>query len=203
MSMKKKESTLVNMVVVLFAITLAAGLSLGYVNDLTLEPKAKARLAKKMDALGSVLPEFDNQPVSEAVRIAAEGAKDSIEVYPAYRDGVFVGAAVTGVSERGYSGPVKLMVGFDPNGQIINIAVLEQKETPGLGTKMKGDKFLQQFRGKNPASFDLAVQKDGGAVDALAGATISTRAFTEATQLAYDVYIAQMPLKPGSKKEMP
>ena len=203
MSMKKKESTLVNMVVVLFAITLAAGLSLGYVNDITLEPKAKARLAKKMDALGSVLPEFDNQPVSEAVRLAAEGIKDSIEIYPAYRDGVFVGAAVTGTSERGYSGPVKLMVGFDPNGQIINIAVLEQKETPGLGTKMKGEKFLRQFRGKNPFSFDLAVQKDGGAVDALAGATISTRAFTEATQLAYNVYMAQMPLKPGSKKEMP
>ena len=186
---KKKESTLINMVIVLFLITLAAGLSLGYVNDITLEPKAKARLAKKMKALNVVLPQFDNDPISEARLMKWEEGKDSVEVYPAYEDSVFVGAAVTGVSERGYSGWVKLMVGLAPDGKIINIAVLEQKETPGLGTKMKGEKFLRQFREKDPSSFDLKVKKDGGEVDALAGATISTRAFSEATQQAYDAYI--------------
>ncbi|MCE2613283.1 RnfABCDGE type electron transport complex subunit G [Flavobacteriaceae bacterium D16] len=187
--MKKKESTLINMVFVLFAITLAAGLSLGYVNDITLEPKAKARLAKKMKALNVVLPQFDNDPISDGYLLKMAEVKDSVEIYPAYKDSVFAGAAITGVSERGYSGLVKLMVGFQPDGQIINIAVLEQKETPGLGTKMKGEKFLRQFREKHPASFDLKVQKDGGEVDALAGATISTRAFSEATQQAYDAYI--------------
>ena len=99
------------------------------------------------------------------------------------------GAAVTGASEKGYSGLVKLMVGFLPDGTINNIEVLEQKETPGLGTKMKGEKFLRQFRGKDPSSFNLKVEKDGGGVDALAGATISTRAFSEATQQAYDIFI--------------
>ena len=185
---KKKESTLLNMVIVLFMITLAAGLSLGYVNDITLEPKAKARLAKKMKALNVVLPEFNNNPISEGHFVKMEEVKDSVEIYPAFKDSVFVGAAVTGVSEKGYSGLVKLMVGFKPDGQIINIAVLEQKETPGLGTKMKGDKFLRQFREKHPANFDLKVKKDGGEVDALAGATISTRAFSEATQQAFDAY---------------
>ncbi|MBT8178353.1 MAG: RnfABCDGE type electron transport complex subunit G [Eudoraea sp.] len=186
--MKKKESTLVNMVVALFVITMAAGLSLGFVNDLTLEPKARARLAKKVKALNAVLPQYDNNPVSEVLRFKIEEAKDSIEFYPALKDSVIVGAAVTGASEKGYSGLVKLMVGFELDGSIKNIAVLEQKETPGLGTKMKGEKFLRQFRGKNPATFDLKVKKDGGEVDALAGATISTRAFSEATQQAYDVY---------------
>ena len=188
MTVKKKESTLVNMVVVLFVITLAAGLSLGFVNDLTLEPKARARLAKKVKALNTVLPQYDNNPVSEVLRLKIEEAKDSIEYYPASMDSVVVGAAVTGASERGYSGLVKLMVGFELDGSIKNIAVLEQKETPGLGTKMKGEKFLRQFRGKNPGTFNLKVRKDGGQVDALAGATISTRAFSEATQQAYDVY---------------
>ena len=187
---KKKESTLVNMVVVLFVITLAAGLSLGFVNDLTLEPKAKARLAKKMNALNVVLPQYDNNPMSEGFKVKTEAARDSIEFYPASRDSVFVGAAVTGSSEKGYSGLVRLMVGFETDGKIKNIAVIEQKETPGLGTKMKGEKFLRQFRGKNPSSFDLRVKKDGGEVDALAGATISTRAFSEATQQAYDVFVA-------------
>ena len=203
MTMKKKESTLVNMVVVLFAITLAAGLSLGYINDLTLEPKARARLAKKVNALQGVLPSFDNQPASEVIRLRSDTQKDSFEIYPAYMDGAYVGAAVTGVSERGYSGTVKLMVGFDPEGTILNIAVLEQKETPGLGTKMKGEKFLRQFRGKNPGSFDLKVKKDGGAVDALAGATISTRAFSEATQAAYDTYTKQMQTKSTSLNQTP
>ena len=72
---------------------------------------------------------------------------------------------------------------------IQNIEVLEQKETPGLGTKMKDEKFLQQFKDKNPSTYNLKVKKDGGEVDALTGATISTRAFTEATQMAYDEFM--------------
>ena len=189
MIMKKKESTLVNMVVVLFIITLVAGLSLGYVNDLTLEPKAQARLAKKVEALKAVLPSFDNDPIAAMLKVKSESSRDSIEIYPAFMNNRFVGAAVTGASEKGYSGLVKLMVGFLPDGTINNIAVLEQKETPGLGTKMKGEKFLRQFRGKDPTGFDLKVEKDGGEVDALAGATISTRAFSEATQQAYDAFM--------------
>lgn len=179
------------MLVVLFVITLASGLSLGYVNDLTIAPKAATKLAKKVEALKGVLPPFDNNPVAESMRFPSQMAKDSIEVYPAYQNGAFIGAAVTGASEKGYNGLVKLMVGFEPDGKIKNIAVLEQKETPGLGTKMKGEKFLRQFRGINPASFDLKARKDGGEVDALAGATISTRAFAEAAREAYEAFMQQ------------
>lgn len=177
------------MVIALFAITLAAGLSLGYVNEITLEPKARAKLAKMVKSLNVILPQYNNNPIAEVYKFKSEIAKDSMAIYPALKDSVFVGAAVTGSSEKGYSGVVRLMVGFEPDGNIKNIAVLEQKETPGLGTKMKGEKFLRQFRGKNPSSFDLKVKKDGGEVDALAGATISTRAFSEATQQAYDAYM--------------
>lgn len=179
------------MVTVLFVITLVAGFSLGYVNELTLEPKARAKLAQKVEALKSVLPAFENNPVAEVIRVPSPQDGDSIEIYPALREGAFVGAAVTGASEKGYSGLVRLLVGFEPDGTIRNIAVLEQKETPGLGTKMKGERFLRQFRGKNPATYDLRAGKDGGAVDALAGATISTRAFGEAARQAYDMYLAQ------------
>ena len=81
------------------------------------------------------------------------------------------------------------MVGFEPDGKIKNIAVLEQKETPGLGTKIKDVKFIEQYRNKNPSAFNLKVAKDGGEVDALTGATISSRAFSEAVQLSYDEFI--------------
>lgn len=187
--MSKKESSFLNMTVSLLLITLISGFALGFVNDLTIEPKAKAKLEKKINAIKQVLPEFNSNPVEDLKKVKLETVTDSIEVYPAFNNGTFVGAAVTGFSEKGFSGLVKIMVGFNPDGSIKNIAVLEQKETPGLGTKMKDESFLQQFRDKNPNTFNLTVKKDGGEVDALTGATISSRAFTEATQMAYDVFV--------------
>jgi electron transport complex protein RnfG len=86
------------------------------------------------------------------------------------------------------------MVGFDTDKKIINISVLKQKETPGLGTKIKEPKFKDQFKGKDPASFKMAVKKDGGEVDAISAATITSRAFCEAVNKAY-----QALLKGGEK----
>lgn len=187
--MSKKESTFLNMTVTLFVITAIAGISLGFINDITKGPKAQAKLARKTNALKNVLPEFNNNPVREIILLKSDLAKDSIEIYPAYLEEAEAGIAIIGVSEKGFSGLVKIMVGFTPDGTIHNIAVLEQKETPGLGTKMKDEKFIRQFRGKDPSTFHLKVKKDQGDVDALTGATITTRAFSEATQMAYDVFI--------------
>ena len=197
--MGKKKSTFLNMFLALFIITLVAGLSLGYVNDLTKGPKAQAKLERKVNALKGVLPAFDNNPVEEVILIASERAKDSIEIYKGYMQGKVTGTAVIGSSEKGFSGLVKIMVGFEPDGAIKNIVVLEQKETPGLGTKMNDVKFIAQFRDKDPSSFDLRTTKDGGDIDALTGATITTRAFGEATQLAYDVFKANSKTKEDSK----
>lgn len=187
--MAKKESTFLNMTLTLFVITIVAGVSLGFINDITKGPKAEAKLARKTSALKNVLPEFNNNPVQEVSLIKSDLAKDSIEIYPAFLDEVQAGTAVVGSSEKGFSGLVKIMVGFHPDGTINNIAVLEQKETPGLGTKMKDEKFIRQFRDKDPSTFNLKVKKDQGDVDALTGATITTRAFGEATQMAYDVFM--------------
>jgi len=186
--MSKKESTFLNMTITLFAITIIAGVSLGFINDITEQPIKDAKIAKKTNALKLVLPDFNNKIVESVKLVNHELAKDSIEIYPGFQDEKHVGTAIIGSSEKGYSGLVKIMVGFEPNGTIKNIVVLEQKETPGLGTKMKDDKFLRQFRGKNLAEYDVKPTKDGGDVDALTGATITTRAFGEATQMAYDVY---------------
>lgn len=187
--MLKKKDTFLNMLVSLFVITIISGFLLGFVNNLTLEPKAKAKLAKKTEALKLVLKGFDNNPVIEIKRIKSPLAQDSVEMYPAFLNNAFVGAAVIGSSEKGFSGLVKIMVGFKPDGSIQNIEVLEHKETPGLGTKMKDEKFLQQFRNINPSTYKLSVTKDGGEVDALSGATITTRAFCEATQMAFDEFV--------------
>ena len=187
--MTKKKSTFISMTLTLFAITVIAGISLGFINDITKGPKEQAKLARKINALKNVLPEFNNNPVEDVKRIKSDAAKDSIEIYAGFLNENQSGTAVVGSSEKGFSGLVKIMVGFDPDGNIKNIAVLEQKETPGLGTKMKDEKFLKQFRGKHPSSYSLKVKKDQGDVDALTGATITTRAFSEAAQMAYDVFV--------------
>ncbi|WP_117879996.1 RnfABCDGE type electron transport complex subunit G [Aureibaculum luteum] len=197
--MGKKESTFINMVVSLLLITLVSGLSLGFINDLTIEPIAKAKLDRKINAIKLVLPEFNNNPVEDLVVVKSEFAKDSVEIYPAFKNEEFVGAAVIGSSEKGFSGLVKIMVGFTPDGTIQNIVVLEQKETPGLGTKMKDEKFLKQFRGINPSKFNLKVTKDGGEVDALTGATITSRAFGESVKMAYDEFLKNLDSNNTSK----
>ena len=187
--MSKKESTFLGMLLSLLVITLISGLSLGFVNDLTVGPKAQAKLEKKVKALRLVLPSFDNNPVEDVKLVKSDVVADSVEIFPAYLNNQFVGAAIIGTTDKGFSGLVKIMIGFKPTGEIENVVVLEQKETPGLGTKMKEDKFLQQFRGIDISTFKLKVKKDGGDVDALTGATISTRAFCDATQMAYNEFI--------------
>ena len=186
--MAKKESTLFNMVSSLVVVTLVASAALGYVYELTKEPIAAAKLAKKIRAIDEVVMEYDNSPVDEMYKIPIAGTEDSLEVYPARKGGVLVTSAIRSYSPKGYGGNVWLMVGIKPEGTINNIAVLEHKETPGLGTKMNDAEYKAQYIGQDPGSFDLKVKKDGGQIDALTGATITSRAFSGATQLAFDMY---------------
>ena len=187
--MAKKESTLFNMVSSLVVVTLVASTALGYVYELTKGPIAAAKLAKKIKAIDEVVVEYDNNPVDEMYKISMDDSQDSLEVYPAKKGGKLVASAIRSYSPKGYGGNVWLMVGLLPDGNIQNISVLEHKETPGLGTKMNDDEFKSQFIGKNPSTFSLKVQKDGGDVDALTGATITSRAFGQATQLAFENYM--------------
>ncbi len=183
--MAKKESTFINMVLTLLIITGVSSLALSGVYELTKEPIAKAKKEKKERAIKAVIPEFDTMFVK---MIMPQTGKDSLEIISAYKDSVLVGTAISTYTYKGYSGLIKLMVGLLPNGNIENIAVLEQKETPGLGTKIADTTFKNQFLGKDPSEFMLKVNKDGGDVDAITAATISSRAYCDAVQRAYDAY---------------
>jgi len=186
--MANKESTFTNMVVTLFIVTLAASTTLGFVYELTREPIAEAKVRKQNMAIRNVVPEFTNQPGQESYNVAVEG--DSLTIYPAEEDGDLVGMAVTSFTNKGYSGEIRLMVGFKPDGTIHNISVLDHAETPGLGSKIEksSSPWSEQFNGKNPADFQLQVKKDGGDVDAITAATISSRAYCDAVQKAYKAF---------------
>jgi electron transport complex protein RnfG len=183
--MAKTESTFRNMLLSLTLIALGSSAGLGFVYELTKEPIALSVLNKKMDAIKQVVPEFTNNPNEEMLRLPT-GEGDSLDIYPAKKDGELIGYAVNTYTNEGFSGYINLMVGFKTDGTIINISVLTQKETPGLGTKMADPGFKDQFNDKNPADFQLKVKKDGGPVDAITAATISSRAFCDAVERAYN-----------------
>ncbi|MGF1637278.1 MAG: RnfABCDGE type electron transport complex subunit G [Cyclobacteriaceae bacterium] len=187
--MAKKESTFLNMTTTLVVVTLLASTALGYVYELTKEPIAAAQMAKKVKAISQVVPEYDNNPVEEMYLELLPGTSDSLEMYPARKDGQVVATAIKSYSSKGYGGKVWLMVGLTADGHIYDIAVLEHKETPGLGTKMADASYIDQYRLKNPAETNLKVKKDGGEIDALTGATITSRAFSEAAIQAYNTYM--------------
>lgn len=183
--MAKTESTFKNMVLSLTLISLGASACLGYVYQMTKAPIELSVLNKKLAAIKQVVPEFNNDPNEEMYKLPT-GEGDSLEIYPARKDSVLVGYAVNTNTKKGFAGNINLMAGFKPDGTIVNITVLDQKETPGLGTKMTESRFKDQFNEKNPSQFSLKVKKDGGPVDAITAATISSRAFCDAMQRAYN-----------------
>lgn len=172
------------MFITLLTVTFTASAVLGGVYMITKEPIAAAQRAKQEAAIKNVLPPYEN--LETTTISAADGSETPLIFNYAFQDSLLVGAAVETYTNIGFSGYIKLMVGFKPDGEIVSIAVLEHKETPGLGTKMAESPFKDQFVGKNPGSFNLSVKKDGGEVDAITAATITSRAYCDAIKRAYE-----------------
>lgn len=163
-----------------------AGALLATVNDITQAPISAAKKEKLNLAIKEVAPQYNNSPTDEAY-MSAISAGDSLKIYPAKWNGELVGAAVESNSNQGFSGMIKVIVGLDAEGKLLNYKVLEHAETPGLGSKME-DWFRAANHtvvGKNLATTVLKVSKDDGDIDAITAATISSRAFLNAVNRAY------------------
>jgi electron transport complex protein RnfG len=192
--MAKKKSSFINMVLTLSIITAIASLALGGIYNLTKEPIEIAKKAKREAAIKEVIPDFDSLL---SLKVLPEDKVDSITFYHGFKEGEYVGTAVSSYSNNGYDPTqIQIMVGFLPDGTIHNTVVTQHKETPGLGTKMNEPVFKEQFKQKHPDEFTLIVVNDGGDVDAITAATISSRAFCEAVAMAYENYTK----KGGPKK---
>lgn len=187
---KKKESTLINMLVALLVITAVSGGVLGLVYGMTKDAIAEVDQKKNEAAIQAVLPlEGEITYQADTMVFNYDGADVSFPCNLAYdANGNFMGAAVK-TSEGGFGGKIDMMVGFLADGTIKGTSVLSHSETPGLGANMTG-KFKDQFVDKNPANFRLIVSKDGGDVDAITAATITSRAFSKAVDKAYQAFEA-------------
>ena len=185
----KKEASIWRLVIVLTSIALIAGLALTGVYALTKGPIEKGQKEKKEKALQAVLPDYQGT-VRDTVIVDADN--EEIPVHLAIgENGELCGAGIETYTKKAFAGRFDLMVGFDSTGTIVNTEVLKAGETPGLGDKINKNKseFANQFNHQNPADFQLVVKKDGGDVDAITAATISSRAYCDAVQRAYDIFM--------------
>lgn len=221
----------VKFAVMLFLFAGIAGLALGATFQLTQVRIADNDAGVLREALSAVLPPHDNDPFADKfawevhrVRLLAANAGlfpaagDAFwrgEVYPARRGGNWNGAALQ-VQETGYGGPVVTVIGVDGRGALVNIRVSYfAQETPGLGTKITEPAFLDGLQYKDRAaqvfrSLDntenFSVNKDGGEIAAVTGATISSRAVVNAVaqgvaRLAVLRYVLAMPAAPASRTD--
>lgn len=192
--MAKRESTFINMVLTLLVVTGIAAAALGFVYDLTKGPIAEAKLKAQQEAITKVLPEFDE--LGESYKSIAQAGEDSLEFFPAFKNGELVGTAIKTYTKKGFSGFISIITGIDKAGNFSGYEVLEHAETPGLGSKMgvwfkNTEKPNQNIIGKSPKSHQFTVSKDGGDIDAITASTISSRAFLDAMNRAYTTYEQQ------------
>ena len=182
--MAKLESTFKNMVLSLVIISMVAAGALAGVYILTEKNIALQEAQKQQAAILAVLP--------EGCTVAEPEEVEGLTIYKAFKDDQWIATAVE-TSEVGFDGPQVIMVGLDAEGKVLDYVVLKQTETPGLGAHIdhwfKDAVGNRSIIGKKAGA--LAVNKDGGEVDAITAATISSRAFLKAINKAYAAIAAQ------------
>lgn len=145
-----------------------------------------------LEQLGTVLAatRYDNDILAQSAilrEIQATGVADDMPYYIAAQADTITAYVFTVVAPDGYSGPIKLLVGIRPDGEVLAVRVIAHKETPGLGDAIESKKssWINIFTGRslqNPGAARWKVKKDGGEFDQLSGATISPRAIVTAVR---------------------
>ncbi len=193
MKNKSDVSTMLKEAGILFCITLLAGLALGFVYELTKEPRRIQQEKAVQEACIAVFPQAKEQGIELTFKdtgyvpdaaLAAELAENSVEigtVFAAYNNDTFYGYVVESTSAKGYGGDIVLYVGVGTDGTVNGVSITKISETAGLGMEAP-NVLIPEFAGKKVESF--VYTKTGAAaeneVDAISGATITTKAVTNA-----------------------
>ena len=188
------------MVLVLTSVAVIMGGILAFVNHLTEGPIVEQKAKALADGIKSVMGADEiTVAKTDTVRQNVNGKELTYVIYQIQdANKQNLGAAVESTT-GGFGGDLKVLVGFNPEGNILGYTLLEHAETPGLGAK--ADKWFQKGEkgdiiGKSPVE-PLTVSKDGGQVDAITASTITSRAFLLAVNNAYNAYKAT----PGADAE--
>lgn len=178
----------------LAGIALTAVLLVGgawqYADQRIADNEARRTLAE----ISAVLPAglYDNQPHHDRVLLDT-GSGELLPVYRARRHGAPAGAVLTIVAPGGFVGPIRLLVGIATDGSVLGVEVAAHTETPGIGAAIESGKstWLQVFSGRSPGDppeLLWNVHPDGGDFDAIAGATVSSRAVVSGVRRAVQYF---------------
>ena len=206
--MKKLESSLTNMLLVLTLVSVVAAFLLAFVNKVTSSTIAEINAETLSAGIKSVLGVGADEQITTNKKDV-----DGFVVYEVSRDGNWIGTAVKSTDKSGFGGDIVVLVGFDTEGKIKGYEVLSHAETPGLGARAGewfrtatssetkevsalGKLFFgnpdpagsHNIIGRDIAQGELKVTKDGGDIDAITASTITSRAFLNAVNNAYKVY---------------
>ena len=185
---RTKISEMMTPVFVLVTIAVCSAFALGYVHQKTIDPIQQAKDNQELEAIAHVVNEFDNNPFAEKQIIITRNKKHKLIMYPARKDGQLNSVAIKTYTNTGFGGRIELMAGFNVDGSIKGFKIISAHETPGLGSKVDEPKFKKQFEGFHPQKQILKVRQDGGDIDAVTAATISSRAVLKAIDRAFDAF---------------
>lgn len=179
-------------VVVITLIAVGAAVLLAYTNEVTRERIAANKILALQKGLREVLPtgKYDNRPHEDVFYALAPdllGTTEQTPVYRARQSGQPVAAVLSVIAPDGYVGQIKLFVSVDFAGRIIAVRAVEHSETPGLGDAIDADKstWVTQFTGRRmapEASSVWRVRRDGGEIDQITGATVTSRTVVNAVR---------------------
>jgi electron transport complex protein RnfG len=183
---------ILRLIVVLTSLCIVSAIALAKIYDLTKGPIAHQKRLEVLRAIKTVLPPYENEPDRDTVKLRIGSDKRGEEIQRAFyrgrKDGRVIGAAFKVTSPEGYGGDIEVMVGVLPNGMINGIEILSHLETPGLGAKIREAKFKDRFKNRTLSNAAWAVKKDGGDIDGITGATISSRAVIKAVKEGLEFY---------------
>ena len=181
---------IIKLTVTLFVTCVIVAGLLGLVNSVTEGPIAEKNKTKTAAAIQEVLPEMEGSPavveLTDEMTAAASGAGATItEAYEAQAGGSVIGYALKIVAS-GSQGNIEMMVGVDAEGAVTGVSIVKNSETSGIGSKVMSNEngVLDQFIGKSAADGTLSVGKN---VDAISGATVSSRGVTTGVNAALAV----------------
>lgn len=173
---------------ILFAITAIVACLLGVVNMVTAPMIEKNKAGSLQVALSTLIPDAEFETLS------VDAALDTYAATPATVKNVYKASGDKGycveVAPTGFGGAISIIVGINPGGTVAGIQILSMAETPGLGAKASEPDFADQFIG-GAADGSMAVSNDGGTINAITGATITSRAVTNGVNAAC-TYVANM-----------
>ena len=190
---------MMSMIIVLTVLTSVSGGLLAAIKSGT-ELRIEEQVLKfqKAPAIAQIFTDVSNDPLGERFNIEAEGIK--LQVFPGQLSDGTKAVAFETKGKGGYGGDIGLMVGINMDSdQIIAVRVTTHAETPGLGSRAKDDPgFVSQYDGKSMEE-NFGLKADNGSIDAMSGATVTSRAVTLAAVEAQALY---KKLKPEILKQI-